>query len=468
MNIPLIPVYFALLLAPIIFLPRTFNTYEIPKAILINTSILWTVGLLLLRTLSKKNKHLKYNPLLIAATIYFFVKLITSLSGHDLNRSIFGHYFRQNGLINHFTLLLLLFWFTQIKITKKITKLLTTTLLLGNILPALYAIYQKISIQLGTPPDLAYNQRPISTFSNPNFLAGYLVLTLPYILCLPRKKKFQKIFFYFFLVINIIAILVTESRSAFLALTVQILLYLFFTHRLNKKTTTVVIAFSILILSFISYIRPSSLFDNRHTIWKKGIEAFSKRPFLGWGTNNFDTAFRFVLKPEDLHEKNMVVDQAHNIFIENLTTGGIITFTALSLFLFLALKTSLRQLPHQKTYPLSFSIFLSLIGYIIYSQLNINSYIQEFMFFLNLSILSSISPNKKLKIKKSILLLTFPILFLLFILNLRLQFADLKFKEAFTLEQRGNIEEAGALYQQTYLLYPFEQFYNFKYHQFFP
>ena len=58
-----------------------------------------------------------------------------------------------------------------------------------------------------------------------------------------------------------------------------------------------------------------------------GLEAFADSPVLGWGPENFIFAFDRYVRPDDFAAR-FLGDQAHNRLVNELTTTGIVGFTA--------------------------------------------------------------------------------------------------------------------------------------------
>ena len=62
----------------------------------------------------------------------------------------------------------------------------------------------------------------------------------------------------------------------------------------------------------------------RYETWKTGLKAFSDKPLLGWGTDNFMTAW--ATNHDGSNQSDERFDQAHNKAVEVLVTNGLIGF----------------------------------------------------------------------------------------------------------------------------------------------
>lgn len=158
---------------------------------------------------------------------------------------------------------------------------------------------------------ISYNYAPIGTFGEPNAIAGFLVMGLPVL---------TSIFSLPFVLLAIGAIIATGSKVAFGALIAE-LLALFFLRQKSlpwRKVIIVIVTVLIILVGVFGVFREreSSLFEDRWSIWKMGIEALVERPFLGYGAEGiisvYDNQYRLKEKPlEDL-----IVDRSHNLFLD--------------------------------------------------------------------------------------------------------------------------------------------------------
>ncbi len=70
--------------------------------------------------------------------------------------------------------------------------------------------------------------------------------------------------------------------------------------------------------------RLSDQMDSRIASAKLGLRSFAERPLLGWGPGNYLPALEHSLGPSDSEFSETFWDQAHNVFVEELTTKGVI------------------------------------------------------------------------------------------------------------------------------------------------
>ena len=75
----------------------------------------------------------------------------------------------------------------------------------------------------------------------------------------------------------------------------------------------------------------------RIALWRVALQAIQERPFLGWGLENFSTAFTEYFNPcfgsiSCGHE--VWFDRSHNYFLDLLISGGVVAIVAFSGLLF--------------------------------------------------------------------------------------------------------------------------------------
>lgn len=237
---------------------------------------------------------------------FLVVNVLTIVANGLRKEAILGQYYRYEGLITLMSYIEL-YWIYSRLGSKELG--LEKVVVSGGAVVAGLVILQWLALhQLKIP---VYNQggRLAGLMGNPNFAGAFLALSFAF-----GKSLWWGLLF-------VPAILATGSRSALLAFgLINILMLLNWNRRLG-----LLVALGIIVgLAFVYPKREKSLFDDRFTIWARGIEAVSKKPILGWGPENFETAFRSVLKEDDFDLKNIRVDKAHNESLEVAVSTGVI------------------------------------------------------------------------------------------------------------------------------------------------
>jgi len=185
----------------------------------------------------------------------------------------------------------------------------------------------------------------ISTFGNPNFYSGHIIM----VLCLSfsnllnfkeyRKEKYGNLFKLIdilCLFFGIWGLIVADSKAAIMAFILGLTFIWYFHNQERKdflKYTGLI--FALLIIIFFS---PKIIFwyknNIRYYIWSGTLKLIFKKPFFGWGLGNFIFFYpyfrvkEYFLQPESRH----VTNHPHNEFLEIWSETGLI---GLLLFLFL-------------------------------------------------------------------------------------------------------------------------------------
>jgi len=187
--------------------------------------------------------------------------------------------------------------------------------------------------------------RPYGTFSHPNVLAGFLILSMSLLLTQFLKQKNRNKYFIFgSLILGTVSLFLTLSRVAVVLWIVLIPFIILTNKNINKKTIFIFFGISIfftfmffstpLLLRFTQINLADEAFVNRQVLLKEAFEMFLKYPILGVGINNFIPNLPNIIKPFGLSSLQPV----HNIFILNLVETGIAGFLFSLTFLFYTIK----------------------------------------------------------------------------------------------------------------------------------
>ena len=187
--------------------------------------------------------------------------------------------------------------------------------------------------------------RSYGTFSHPNVLAGFLLVSMICLLfSLPWiRKGFEKFFWIVILFFGSSALLLTMSRLAvvlWVALLVVVLLYQF-QQTIHKIIVALLIFGSILFMLLATPFGARLLQTNlgeesvvqREVLIQSSITLFSRQPIVGIGLGNFIPQLSTIQKPLTL---GLYLQPVHNIFLLVLVETGIIGF---GFFIILLVKT---------------------------------------------------------------------------------------------------------------------------------
>lgn len=172
--------------------------------------------------------------------------------------------------------------------------------------------------------------RPYATFPHPNVLAGYLVLSMTFVLFSSWEKLR-----YLVLTMGTIALFLTLSRAAIVIWVVVLCLYLFKCRWKLSAGIGILIAGVIYFSPLGTRFLNINLFDEaiaqRVELAKAAFAMFSKNPILGVGVNNFLPNLPFYIQQAG---NTLFLQPVHNIFLLVLSETGIIGFGFFMWFLF--------------------------------------------------------------------------------------------------------------------------------------
>lgn len=176
----------------------------------------------------------------------------------------------------------------------------------------------------------------ISTFGNPNFYAGHIIMVLclsfSNILNNDFKKERYGIWLttldFFCLIFGIWGLFVAQSRAAFIAFLLGIAFVWYFSHYEKKGFSKYIGIIIIIFIVGIFYPKIINWYKGniRYYIWKGTWRMILKRPIFGYGFGNFIFFYpyfrvrEYFLQPES----TPVTNHAHNEYLEKMAEIGIL------------------------------------------------------------------------------------------------------------------------------------------------
>ncbi|MDD3725971.1 MAG: O-antigen ligase family protein [Candidatus Ratteibacteria bacterium] len=178
----------------------------------------------------------------------------------------------------------------------------------------------------------------ISTFGNPNFFAGHILMLLPLALAfsfIKDDKRSAKLIFLVCAVLFFFSILATKSRAAILAAVFGISTLIFLNCKGNflKRYSGYIILFLTSAL-FYSRFYHWLIKNIRWYIWGGTLKMIKVKPIIGWGLGNFPFFYPYYrLREYFLQiESTPVTTQVHNEYLHIWVETGLV-----GLLLFLGL-----------------------------------------------------------------------------------------------------------------------------------
>lgn len=310
-----------LFFVPFLIVPFGNNQFEIPKVIVSELIIitLWFIFLFKQKWLFFKTfhqTHLFLVEILVLLTIYQLFFLSTPLL-------FFGDQFRLQGIFLLWLLLVLSLLASQMRFKS------LSVYWYGGLL----FLLTLLSVFLGNQ-----NGRAVASIGEPNALAAFVIFLWPFLYFSTKKNhKQQMIIRSFSILLSIIIIFLSGSRSGVLAFGIQIIFYvLWFVMKISRKKT-IAITIGVIAMTYTFPFFETTRYENRADIWKSAIQAGLHHPIFGGGFGNMDITLNQTI--QQLHNSliGYSVDSTHNILLDWWVQGGIAGLLILLLFLVFAI-----------------------------------------------------------------------------------------------------------------------------------
>ena len=413
---------FAILCVPFVVFFEVFYPYTVPKALWVQTLNWIMLSIYLCGIILNKELYVRYKPKLnfifYLYLTYILLYFLSSIFGDNFNFSFFGEFQRMNGIYWYLHTLIFLFILSGCSNINKFFYNLFSFIFFTGFIFATFYILEYYKIFYFDMPGYSDQTRAVFTTGNPGFAGLYMMLiffigfglfkvnfvNIPFsLLRLNQIKYLYKCYIYYLYVfitmfLLLYAIILTASRSVIPGLLSGIIMYVFllffsFKNQISQRNLINVICviififISILLLFLVTGIidtsmdRFADIFNNQREGGDMGlssrlsninvaIKAFLERPLLGYGMNNFIIPYNKFVIPSQITTREM--DNAHNIFLHILSTGGILTLLTYLYLMFLIMLNSIREgrfIFSDKDYGLSgimFVIPIFFVGYFIH------------------------------------------------------------------------------------------------------
>jgi tetratricopeptide (TPR) repeat protein len=386
---------------PFVFTWFNQELFEFNKMIFVYSLTSLILGVWAWRSLIRKQLLWKNRIHNYIVALFFFSQLISTIFSIHQRTSIYGYYTRFNGgLLSVFTYISL-FFAAQYNLDKKQLKLILKNLLFAALLISLYAIPEHFGHSLSCLIVTGkYNvacwvqdvqNRVFATFGQPNWLASFLLMTIPLAIwqmwqAMQRKDEknqlFKSIYYALLVLLLTTSLFFSKSRSGLVALALSLLVQIVAEKFLqNKKGVKKLkipqlllpIALVLLVLllfgqklslsspkqSILSSLteglnvsdenisEPSTPVieeggsrssDIRKVVWQGAWRVWQRYPLFGSGVETFAYSY-YRDRPVEhnlLSEWDFLYNKAHNELLNFLATTGIVGLISY-LTLFLAL-----------------------------------------------------------------------------------------------------------------------------------
>lgn len=382
------------LFTPLIFTSFNSELFELPKMFFVYLLTTIILTLHLLNYISQKIPLFRRSFLDIPLILFLASQTISTFISVDPHTSIFGYYSRLNGGLLSIITYFILYWILVVYIDEKFKNNLINFSLISGLFVAIFGIAEHFGIDKNWWVQDVQN-RVFSTLGQPNWLATYLCILLPFSISksfeyFSQKKYLLSTIYHLSSTIFFICLLFTKSKSglaaAIISLGIYFIIYFFQNkpfapplrgisplrgskdlHKGNlKQVGLVLIIISFIFLSLIinnpikdrffpkkSEIRdlrsdilitPSQ--DIRKIVWKGSFELWKKFPIFGTGVETFAYSYYWTRPVEHnlTSEWDFLYNKAHNEYLNYLSTTGTFGFLSYMSIIFIILFYLIRNL----------------------------------------------------------------------------------------------------------------------------
>lgn len=503
----LVPIYFA-------WLQENYSVFDLSKSLVLHLFL--GIGLLswLVATNLKGNITWRGNRLIgILGILVAGIFLISTIFSLHPMISLWGSYERMQGLYNLWHYLGFAFLILVVLRDRQDVHRVIMNLLLGSALASIYGVIQVLNLDpLGWSENV---MRIFSTFGQPNFFGHYLSTLIPltvYAIIYLSRNIYLRLSYSILLCLQMICLLFTYSRGAWLAIIVILFLFtIFLLWRQGKKKIigglVLCIVALIIALNFgsvrqaiiasvptkiqwpverlLSIIGVDSAFTNKIRLeyWQAGIEAIKRAPLprqlFGYGPDVQASVFISYYKPYWAYyeQMNSFPDRAHNFIIDIILQFGLVGLSLLSILIGYIIYTLYILVKNEKSgreYWLGLSLLCSLAIYTINNLFSFSLTAMNVVFYSLLAITWLVGNQyKSKKISLSFfqplsrwLISGFFISFLFLIFynyTIKFYIADYYYFKAKKAEVKNDCSALLKNMDQVLIWYPVSHFYNRQY-----
>jgi len=412
---------------PLVFNPWGQSAFELPKALLLRTGVIllgWVTILSHLEGSDLISRLRPRSPLSWAILIFGSLAVAATLLSPDPRTSLWGTLARQQGLLTVLSYLGLYGLVTHQLCTRARVRILWTVLVWGSLPVVAYGLAQAVGFRLlRWQTDAA--SPVLSTLGRANFLGSYLVLVAPLTVALAFAGR-RRIPTLLLCAAQLVCLLLTLARGAWLGLFASLLIALLAWSYATGRRRAAVAALILVLLAAGSVVLlfrlpHSGIFSARHpvverltslartdggsvaarlTIWDASLPLIAERPWLGYGFDAMRPHFLQIFPPQLVYYqgRDVLVDRAHNLWLDLAMSVGIVgtlAFAALLLTAFLQIKAGLRASRGRADRLLWVALAAALSGHLVNLQFGFSLTATNIVFWLLLAIIAARSRDLK-------------------------------------------------------------------------
>ncbi len=454
---------------PFIVSSHNSELFELPKMhfVYLTTGLIFSLHLI--NVMGYRLPLFRRTTLHLPLLLFLLSQTISTILSIDPHTSLYGYYSRLNGGLLSLLSFSALYSIAVIYFDTKFQKTIVNTFLLSGSFVALYGISQHFGIDKHLwVQDV--QARVFSTLGQPNWLAAYLCILLPFALhkYFSAKSLVHRSYFLLTTFSLYLCLLFTKSKSGILAAGISLLIY-FSIHTIRQlrlhqfKTTIIFPALLFVILSFwvknpirdlvISDTQSSPPVDTslnitpsqdiRKIVWQGSIDLWRQFPLFGTGTETFAYSYYWTrpVSHNLTSEWDFLYNKAHNEYLNYLSTTGTLGLLTYSLLIILTL-VNLTKKSFSEANKFALPALAAFISILVTNFAGFSVTIVSLFFFLLYSFtLDPLPPNKNNRF--SLIGLTpFILLYLTTRLVLFSYLADITFAQSQTLDSQNDYQSA--------------------------
>lgn len=437
----------------------SISAFSFGKTILLRVLVEAALIFYLILIARNKSYYPKRGIILSALSIFVLSYFLSSVFSINPYKSFWGEPVRMGGFINLIHFFVFFVVASSILARKDFVNLFKVSIFVAFLI-TIYSFGQKIGGM----------NRPHGTIGNAALFAGYVLFNIffaMYFLFSKSSSGKSRYLNFVFVALGSLAIYLTNVRGALLALFFGLLVFLYnaLPRHYIKKYGTYFLVFAVIMVAahvaflkdfnfisdskIISHFTDTTTLKTRFDGWNIAFQGWKVRPWLGWGPENFSVLYNLHFNPVffvDSQTEN-VFDRAHNIFLEILSTQGIVGFLSFALLLTAVFLTANKKFSKSKE-ELAM-VFAVLTAHIIHTAFIFDSVSSLLMFFLLLSFVASEQSNSNTKkapgIFKTPSFYFYPaifmvIIFLAYFINIKPLIANSYFSKAKLQYARSSIQ----------------------------
>ncbi|MHB0878817.1 MAG: O-antigen ligase family protein [Anaerolineae bacterium] len=386
--------------------PWGSSAFELPKAVLLRLLVLALVVMALRERVSGSGRRASDGPasgglLHWAAAAYLAAIILATVTSWEPRVSLLGSLARQQGLLTQGCyVFLFLLTAAALRRPEQIGRL-WRTLVWASAPVVIYGLAQALGVDpLGWRSD--GTSPVVSTLGRSNFVGSYLVLAMPLTagLALVGGRRWPKSLL-LLLAGQAACLAATQARGAWVGLTAAAAVFAIGflpgrRHRLLALGATGTLALIGGLALAVKLPSAAGSVAARLTIWRASLQLVAGRPLLGYGPEAMQSAFYAVFPPELVYYqgRGIVVDRAHNLWLDQALSTGIVGLAALALLLAVVVYTAWRgyasagSRDRRVTW---LALLAAVVGHVVEQQFSFELTATGTVFWLTLAMISALA-----------------------------------------------------------------------------